>query len=337
MERRPYVFGGDGGLGAEWTRLPMVRPSWVGGVMAGPEFSNITHQPVLVSEVLEHLQPGPKRVLVDCTVGLGGHSVAIAPRLLPNGRLIALDCDAEALDRARARLTEFEPNVRFIHENFRYLPEVLKGLNITRVDGVLADVGVSSLQLDSAERGFSFQREGPLDMRMDQDAELTAEELLHHTPEHELVRLFETYGEERWSRRIAKRIVETRRKERIRTTTQLARLIAETVPSSRGRPSLHPATRVFQALRIVVNQELAALEALLAALPAVLAPGGRAVLISFHSLEDRLVKQAFRRGAQEGQYRVLTPKPLRPSDEELARNPRARSSRLRAIERIAEA
>lgn len=292
------------------------------------------HQPVMVEEAVECLAPRPGQRVVDCTVGTGGHGLAILPHLMPSGRLIAVDCDAQALLAADKRLTEFTPHVEFVHENFRHLPQILRHLHLPKVDGVLADLGVSSLHLDQPDRGFSFQHEGPLDMRMDPRGTTTAASLLRRLPESELVHLLQTYGEERWARRIARRLVAVRHRTPIDTTTQLARLVAEAVPPQRGPRRIHPATRTFQALRIAVNEELASLEALVAALPKVLRSGGRAVIITFHSLEDRLVKQAFRRGAQAGLWKILTKKPLMPSEREVGENPRSRSAKLRAVEKL---
>jgi 16S rRNA (cytosine1402-N4)-methyltransferase len=292
------------------------------------------HLPVMPHEVVEWLQPGPGQVIVDCTAGMGGHSLALLPRLMPSGQLIAMDCDAQAIELARKRLTEFYPHVQFLHRNFRQLRDSLDELGITGVHGILADLGISSLHVDEAERGFSFLRDGPLDMRMDQRAGVTAASLVNRMPEGELAHVIQTYGEERWAKRIARRIVSVRRAQPIRTTAQLAQLIADAVPGGRGGGRLHPATRTFQALRVAVNDELGALRELLEALPDVLLPGGRAVLIAFHSLEDRQVKLAFREGARAGHYRLLTKKPQTPSDRETIENPRSRSAKLRAVERL---
>jgi len=292
----------------------------------------MSHQPVMVREVVEFLAPRPGMVVVDCTVGTGGHSLAVLPHLLPDGRLIAVDRDAHALERAKQTLREFDPQTRFLHEDFRHLRDLLTRGGIARLDGLIADLGMSSLQVDDAARGFSFLKEGPLDMRMDQRESRTAADLVRRLSEAELAHVIQTYGEERWARRIAKRLVAVRRKTPIDTTTHLARIVAEAVPRQASR-RLHPATRTFQALRIAVNQELAALEELLRALPEVLGPGGRAVIITFHSLEDRLVKQAFRAQAQEDLVHVLTKKPVRPSAHETAENPRSRSAKLRVVER----
>ena len=295
----------------------------------------MVHQPVLVKEVLEWLAPASGQTIIDCTLGAGGHGVAMLPRLLPSGRLIGVDQDEQALERARARLIEFEPQVQYLHANFRDLPELLAQARRLPVDGLLADLGLCSLHVDTPDRGFSFSHEGPLDMRMDQRQDTTAASLVARLSERELADLLWRYGEERLARRIAKRIVMTRRLMPIQTTVQLARVVAEASPRrTDGQRSLHPATRTFQALRIAVNDELGSLEALLKALPKLVRPGGRIVLIAFHSLEDRVVKQAFRRGAEEGWCRLLTKKPVRPSAEEVAANPRARSAKLRALERL---
>ena len=291
------------------------------------------HEPVLVDAVGQWLAPRPGAVLVDGTTGTGGHSLALLPRLLPHGRLIAVDRDAEALDRARLRLAEFSPQVTCLHADFRDLPARLQALGCPTVDGLLLDLGMSSPQVNAPERGFSFLREGPLDMRMDRTQALTAAQLVNEQPAEELARLLEQLGEERFARRIAQGIVDARWRSLLTTTAELARVVAASVPPGARHGRLHPATRVFQALRMAVNDELGALGALLRALPEVLAPGGRAVIISYHSLEDRLVKRRFLEGAREGWGRVLTKKPVRPEQDEVRRNPRARSAKLRAIER----
>lgn len=270
--------------------------------------------------------------MVDGTVGAGGHSLAILPHLLPAGRLIALDRDAQALAIAERRLSDFAPRVIFLHDDYRHLPKILEDLHMTRVDGVLLDLGMSSLQVDAPERGFSFLREGPLDMRMDPDQEVDAARLVNHLSAGELAMILETLGEERFAQRIARRVVQVRRAHPILTTTHLARVVAEAVPPRARHGRLHPATRTFQALRMAVNDELGALGALLEQLPALLTPGGRAVILTFHSLDDRLVKHAFAEGQRQGVWSVLTKKPLRPAAEEVSQNPRARSAKLRAVE-----
>jgi 16S rRNA (cytosine1402-N4)-methyltransferase len=284
------------------------------------------HQPVLPAEVLHFLQPSPGQTLVDATVGAGGHARLIAERLGPLGRLIGLDRDLSMLHLAQPRLVDLP--VTLVQANFDQLPLVLEERGINTVDSVLADLGVCSDQIDCAERGFSFQQEGPLDMRLDPRHGEPASALVKRLSERTLADLFWNYGEERYSRRIAGKIVETRRRTPLETTGQLADLIRSCVPRPRGqRHPIDPATRVFQALRIAVNDELGALERFLAALPRCLKPGGKAAVISFHSLEDRRVKQAFRDRAV---WTALTPKPVQAGDEELRNNPRARSAKLRA-------
>ena len=294
------------------------------------------HQPVMTAEVLRLLNPRPGAVIVDGTVGTGGHSLAILPHLLPDGTLLAIDRDRGSLELAKRRLAEFEPRVLFRHGNVRDLPAILRDEHLTGVDGLLLDLGMSSLQVDQPERGFSFSKEGPLDMRMDPEQGETAEDLVNRAGADELQRLFTELGEERYARRIAGRIVQERRRQPIGTTTRLAQVVSDAVPSRARYGRLHPATRVFQALRMAVNDELGTLRNVLVALPDLLAPGGRAVIVAFHSLEDRLVKRAFVAGSRERRWMPLTKKPLTPSDEEVARNPRARSAKLRAIERSAE-
>jgi len=287
----------------------------------------------MVEQVLASLRPRRGAVIVDATVGSGGHSVAVLPRLLPDGRLIAVDRDREALDLARQRLAEFEPLVTFVHEDYRHLPRILSEAGLTQVDGLLLDLGMSSLQVDRSERGFSFSQEGPLDMRMDTRQDATAEALVNELPADELAWMLTAFGEERFAKRIAQRIVRERRAHPITTTTQLARIVTQASPPGARHGRIHPATRTFQALRIAVNDELGALQGVLEGLPDMLAPGGRAVILTFHSLEDRVVKRAFAEGMHKALWTVLTKKPLRPTSEEITRNPRARSAKLRAVER----
>ena len=268
---------------------------------------------------------------VDGTVGLGGHAEEILRLSAPDGELLAVDRDEAALALAAQRLAAFGARVRFDHADYRALPRLLATEPAPR--GVLLDLGVSSMQLDTPERGFSFQREGPLDMRMDASGGATAADLVNRLPERELADLIYRYGEERGSRRVARAIVEARRRARLRTTTELAALVRRALP--RGKPgAIDAATRTFQALRIAVNEELRGLGECLHGLADRLAAGGRLAVIAFHSLEDREVKQAFR--ALEGRgFRLLTKRPVRPGAREEAENPRARSARLRAVEKVA--
>lgn len=280
------------------------------------------HVPVLLGEVLEWLDPRPGQVVVDGTVGAGGHARAILPRIQPGGRLIGLDRDPTMLNLARQHLPE--PACTLIHASYARLREVLTSLRIPEVDAVLVDLGVSSDQLADPQRGFGFESQG-LDMRFDPTQGRTARDLLNRAPQEELARIFFEYGQERFSRRIARRIVESRP---IESAAQLAETVRRALPRGRPRQRIHPATRVFQALRIAVNDELGALETLLQQqLPASLRAGGRTVVISFHSLEDRIVKQSFR---DRSRWQNLTRKPVTASAAEVRRNPRARSARLRS-------
>ncbi len=291
--------------------------------------SDAGHVPVLLDETLELLAVSPGGLWVDGTLGLGGHAEAVLRRTAPDGRLVGFDRDEEALERARARLAPFGERVRLEHADYREIPERLGG---ERASGILLDLGVSSLQLDDAERGFSFQREGPLDMRMDRSARGTAAELVNRMRESELADLIHELGEEPYSRRIARAIARAREQAAITTTTELADIVRRAAPRSR-RPGFHPATRTFQALRIRVNRELDGLGEAIERAAACLRSGGRLVVIAFHSLEDRAVKQAFRSLAGGRGFSLLTRKPLRPGDAEVRRNPRARSARLRALVR----
>lgn len=293
------------------------------------------HEPVMTAEVLAYLAPRPGQTIVDATVGLGGHSAQILPRLGPQGRLIAVDCDAQALEVSRQRLSRWAGQMTFVHDRFQQLPDILARCGVTAVDGILLDVGISSMQLDAPERGFTFAYEAPLDMRMDPESDVTAQDLINYLSERELAQVFWAYGEERYSRAIARAIARQRRGAPLRTTTQLAALVEHTVPRGRWPRHIHPATRVFQALRIAVNHELDALRTVLPSAMAHLTPGGRLVIVTFHSLEDRLVKHAFRQAAREGEVTVLTKKPVVPGAEERQRNPRARSAKLRVVEKLA--
>ncbi len=291
-----------------------------------------SHVPVLLKEAIDFLTVRRGGTYIDATVGLGGHSYEIAKRLGAPGHLIGLDKDPAALEIARKRLVVSEadwPVITLLHRSFA---ELANDQRPGTVDGLLADIGVSSLQLDDAARGFSFQADGPLDMRMDPHSERTAEQVVNHLDERQLADVIYEFGEERRSRRIARAICRSRP---IRSTAHLADVISAAArPMNQAERRIHPATRTFQALRIFVNRELDDLRALLEAAPRILKPGGRVVIISFHSLEDRIVKDAFRDGASQGLYRLLTKKPVTASDEESDRNPRARSAKLRAAEKV---
>ena len=289
------------------------------------------HVPVLFQEALDFLRVRPGATIVDCTLGLAGHAEGIVRQLGSAGHLIGFDRDPEALELARARLARVcdelgsqAPKVTLIGEAFSRIAEHVVPVS---TDGLLADFGVSSLQFNEARRGFSFQADGPLDMRMDTRSGPTAEQVVNETSERELANLIYEYGEERRSRTVARAIVRGRP---VTSTAQLARIVASAVPPMKH---IHPATRTFQALRIFVNQELHEIRALLEAAPGLLKPSARLVVISFHSLEDRIAKDSFRAGAQKGIWKVLTRKPVTAKEEEINRNPRSRSAKLRAAER----
>jgi 16S rRNA (cytosine1402-N4)-methyltransferase len=294
----------------------------------------LVHEPVMVAEVLDFLQPQRGGLFVDCTVGAGGHARA----LLDAGatRLLALDRDAEALALARERLASCADRIEFVQADYRELPRLLDERHVPAVDGILADLGVSSLQLDAPGRGFSFRRDEALDMRMDRGHGEGAADWLRTAPESELADVIHRYGEERFARRIARAIAVARTDTPITTTGQLASVVRRAVPR-RGYQRIDPATRTFQAIRIRVNRELDRLDEFLEAAAARLKTGARLVVISFHSLEDRIVKHLFRALAAQAPQtvHVLTRRPLTPAEPEIARNPRARSAKLRAIERFA--
>ena len=307
------------------------------------------HLSVLPAEVLTWLAPRTGGIYLDGTLGGGGHATAILEASGPDGRLLGFDRDEEALRAAAGKLAPFGERVTLIHANFAEMADEVSRLGIEGVDGILLDLGVSSHQLDTGERGFSFQKDAPLDMRMDTGSGDTAADLVNTLPEEELTRILLDYGEERWAKRIAAFIGRAREEAPITSTLQLVDLIKGAIPRAKWEDRLHPATRTFQALRIAVNEELNSLEEGIAAGVKLLAPGGRMVVISFHSLEDRIVKERFRaygRGCicpkeilicvcrHTPELKVLTGKPVKAGDAEVAANPRARSARLRAAEKL---
>lgn len=310
------------------------------------EFSHIS---VMLEESVRLLAPHSGGVYVDGTLGGAGHARLILQQSAPDGKLIGFDRDEMALATAARRLAVFGDRVFLVHGNFDSLAEVLAQRGIGSIDGIILDLGVSSPQLDSAERGFSFQQDAPLDMRMDRSRGETASDLVNRLDEQELARVIKEFGEERWARRIAAAIIRARVEQPLATTLQLAGVIQSAIPRKFWEERIHPATRTFQALRIAVNDELGSLERGLDEALRLLGPGGRAVVISFHSLEDRIVKNAFRKLSGEctcprslpvcicgasAQVRAVTRKPLTADEAEVARNPRARSARLRAVEKI---
>lgn len=295
------------------------------------------HIPVLAQEIVGWMPRRPGAVYVDCTLGYGGLAYRLLSEADADARLIGIDQDVSALRAAKVRLAAFGARVTFIEGNFSQLTMHLHSVGIGSVDGVIMDLGVSSPQLDEAERGFSFSQSGPLDMRMASQGICTAADLVNSLSERELADVIYQYGEERFSRRIARAIVRARSTSPLRTTNELVDVIRGAVPAGYRHGRLHCATRTFQALRIAVNREMDVLREALPQARQVLAPGGRLAVVSFHSLEDRLVKHAFREWAagEQPTIRILTRKPVEPSDEECARNPRARSAKLRVMERVA--
>jgi 16S rRNA (cytosine1402-N4)-methyltransferase len=304
----------------------------------------------MLEEVVGFLDPSPGKIYLDGTVGTGGHAEALLERSAPTGRVIGIDTDAETIEIARQRLAPFADRTVLVHGRYEQAREILSRYGLSRVHGALLDLGISRVQLDSPERGFSFTRQGPLDMRMDRSSGTPASRLLADLPEDRLAHLFRRYGEERWAGRIARSIAR-RRVERggFSTTGDLVQAVLAAIPRQAGRTRIHPATRVFMALRIAVNRELEALEGFLADLPDLLYQGARCCVLSFHSLEDRIVKQRFRvleKGvvpteapvAEERRtsplFRQVRRKVLRPREEEISRNPLARSARLRIVERL---
>ncbi|MFZ5647239.1 MAG: 16S rRNA (cytosine(1402)-N(4))-methyltransferase RsmH [Bacillota bacterium] len=309
---------------------------------------SFSHRPVLLEEVLEGLNVNKSGIYVDCTVGGAGHSHGILVLSSPGGRLIGLDQDGDAISAAAKRLYEFGKRVTLVRSNFADLPEVLDGLGIEQVDGILFDLGVSSYQLDNPGRGFSYQHDAPLDMRMDRDSGITAGDLVNSLAEEDLSRIIRRYGEERFAGRIASFIVREREKSRIDTTGQLVDIIKAAIPAKYRREGPHPAKRTFQALRIAVNNELDILKGTLTAAVDCLKPGGRICVISFHSLEDRIVKDTFRDLAKgctcpkdfpacvcgkKPLVKIIRPGGITPSVSELEENPRSRSARLRISEK----
>ena len=298
----------------------------------------IAHQPVMVDEVIAYLVTTPEGIYVDGTVGTGGHSLEICKRIAPKGRLICLDIDSASLQLARKRLALFGDRVKIIKESYVELDKVLQGIGVERVNGIFLDLGMSSYQLESSGRGFSFMKDEPLDMRMDQESTGTASELVNTISMERLRGLLWDYAEERWAKLIARAVVKERRKAPISSSLRLARLVETTIPRRHHPRKRHPATKTFQAIRIAINRELQNIAEFLEKAPLLLVNGGRLAVISYHSLEDRLVKQAFRRwqreeGTRPPLMRALEKKGLKPSQAEMDRNPRSRSAIMRVAER----
>ncbi|MDD5108062.1 MAG: 16S rRNA (cytosine(1402)-N(4))-methyltransferase RsmH [Candidatus Omnitrophica bacterium] len=294
------------------------------------------HVPVMVHEVIDYLKLAPGQVIVDATMGTGGHSLEILKKITPGGRLIGIDRDEDSLAICRQRLSEFKDSCEFVHANFTDLDQALDGLGIKNIDGIVFDLGISTYQLKDAQRGFSFQEEGPLDMRLDKSSYISAYDLVNNLNEDELSHLLWNFGQERWHNRIAHLLIEERSLHPIVTTKQLATLVMRAIPQ-RYRKSyyrIHPATRTFQAIRIAVNRELEILESAIKKAIAFLNKQAKICVISFHSLEDRVIKYTFRALKSEGVIDIITAKPLTPTFGEIDKNPSSRSSKLRVAQRI---
>ncbi|MDD4900366.1 MAG: 16S rRNA (cytosine(1402)-N(4))-methyltransferase RsmH [Candidatus Omnitrophica bacterium] len=291
------------------------------------------HLPVMLGEVIDHLNLAPGKVIVDATLGTAGHSLAILEKITPGGRLIGIDRDQDALKIAGERLSKFKDSTELVYGNFAQIDKILGDLKVKKIDGIIFDLGISSVQLEDPQRGFSFQSEGPLDMRLDQNSYISAYDLVNNLNEEEISTLLRNFGEERWSNRIARYLVRERQKHAISTTRELSEVVIKALPYKFRYYRIHPATRTFQAIRIAVNRELETLQAALDKTISFLNHKARICVISFHSLEDRIVKFSFRKFASDGLIKIITPKPLVPTDEEIKNNPSSRSSKLRVGER----
>lgn len=292
------------------------------------------HIPVMLEETLNYLNLSPGKIIVDATIGTAGHSLAISERILPGGMLIGIDRDKESLEIARRRLSNFGDACKFIYGNFMDLDKILADLKIKKVDGLLFDLGVSSFQLENPQRGFSFQNDGPLDMRLDRNSYISAYDLVNNLNEEEISNLLWNFGQERWHNRIARYLVKERERHAITTTVQLSNLVLKALPYKYRYYRIHPATRTFQAVRIAVNRELETLEVALEKAFGVLNKQTRICVISFHSLEDRIVKISFRQAQTKGLVKIITPKPQTPKSSEIKENVSSRSAKLRVAERL---
>jgi 16S rRNA (cytosine1402-N4)-methyltransferase len=296
--------------------------------------SESIHTSVMLPEVLEYLNLSEGGCVVDFTLGIGGHALEMLKRIGAEGRLIGIDRDGESLELARQRLKDYQSQCTLFQSDYRNMDEVLSHAGVREVDAMLFDLGISSYQLNNAQRGFSLRLEGPLDMRMDTRSYISAYDLINSLSEKELATILKNFGQERWHHRIAHYVVNRRGRAPIESTKDLRELVQKAVPNRYQREKIHPATRTFQAIRIAVNRELEALSVAMDKCLEYLKKGGRVCVISFHSLEDKIVKERFRALAKEGRVQLLTKKPLRPTPEEVHQNPRSRSARLRAAERI---
>ena len=321
------TFSGAGGQTSQ-----LLEPSLE--IDGGFPMQTYKHQPVMYKEVLSFLDLKDGMVVLDATLGLGGHAAGILEKITPHGRFIGIDKDAESLNMAQDNLKKFSKHCTFVQDDFRNFDKVLEGKSIRRVDAFLFDLGISSYQLDNAARGFGIRSEGPLDMRMDRNSFISAYDLLNNLTEEEISSVIWRFGQERFSRRIARAVVRRREKAPISSTKELVELVLNVLPYKLRFHRIHPATRTFQALRIAVNRELDALDEALKKTSLFLNKGGRVCVISFHSLEDKIVKDNFRELVKTGRYRLLFKKILRPQEEEISDNPRSRSAKMRVIERF---
>lgn len=297
--------------------------------------ADIEHKPVMCKEALESLNLRPGLTIVDATIGTGAHALSILEKISPDGRLIGIDRDADSLEVAKNRLKAYEAKVTLVHADFRAMDKVFGELQIRKIDGILFDLGLSSYQLDSRERGFSFRYDAPLDMRMDKAGYILAYDLVNNLTEKEISDILWAFGQERWHNRIARYLIRRRALVPVTTTGQLKEVVMKAIPHGASRCArIHPATRTFQALRIAVNRELEALEEALTKAPEFLKKGARICVISFHSLEDRIVKHNFKDNALKGILKIITKKPLEPTRQEVRDNPRARSAKLRVAGKL---
>lgn len=296
--------------------------------------NRILHIPVLVKEILIYLQLKKDMAIIDCTIGVGGHAIEILRRIANSGYLIGIDSDREALKEAKSRLTGISDRFKLFHSNYKDVDLILEEAKMTKIDGALFDLGASSLQMDRAERGFSIKLDGPLDMRMDRDNGIKASDIVNSCTKSELAIIFKKYGDEHFAARIAERIIRERKRKRIENTARLASIITEALPYRYRFRRIHPATKVFMALRIAVNKEIENLRIGLTKIAPFLNKGSKICVISFHSIEDRVVKNKFKEFAKSGELKIITKKPIRPNAEEAKSNPRSRSAKLRVAERV---
>ena len=290
----------------------------------------MVHIPVLQKEVLEILDPKPNQNFIDCTIGNAGHSLAILERTKPGGKILGIDQDPKQIENCKLQIKNFKERVILVCDNFVNLKEIVKKYDFKNVKGILFDLGLSSWHLEKSGRGFTFQKDEPIDMRYDKNSELTAEKILNEWPEKEIEKILKEYGQERFAKRISKKIIEEKKVSPIKTTFRLVKITREATPSWYHHKKIHFATRTFQALRIAVNDELGNLKKVLPQALEILERNGKLVVISFHSLEDRIVKNFFKENSKRGLLKIITKKPIRPSTEEIKSNPRSRSARLRS-------